>query len=129
MSEQLSSPRITASHLDSYQGRLVTLVGKVTQLRGDQATLDADGIVTVTLNRDAHLTNGHAVQVIGKVNPDLSIKVLSSRDLGPNVGTCSPCRGLTPFADGGLWAREADFGLCAAVVEATHRHKEIFVSS
>lgn len=27
------------------------LVGKVTQLRGDQATLDSDGTVTVLLNR------------------------------------------------------------------------------
>ncbi|PNY29306.1 Uncharacterized protein TCAP_00775 [Tolypocladium capitatum] len=105
MAEQLSSPRITAQYLDSFVGRLVTIVGRVTQLRGDQATLDADGTVTVVLNRDAHLTNGNAVQIIGKVNPDLSIKVLSSRDLGAGV----------------------DFGLCAAVVEATHRHKDIFV--
>ena len=51
MSEQLSSPRITAAYLDSFVGRLVTIVGKVTQLRGDQATIDSDGIVTVVLNR------------------------------------------------------------------------------
>lgn len=51
MAEQLSSPRITAQYLDSFVGRLVTIVGKVTQLRGDQATLDADGTVTVALNR------------------------------------------------------------------------------
>jgi replication factor A3 len=29
---------------------------------------------------------GNGVQLIGKVNPDLSIKVLSSLDLGPGVG-------------------------------------------
>ncbi|GJN74865.1 hypothetical protein PLIIFM63780_008974 [Purpureocillium lilacinum] len=104
MAEQLASPRITAAYLDNFTGRLVTIVGKVTQLRGEQATIDADGVVTVALNRDAHLVNGNAVQVIGKVNPDLSVKVLSSRDLGPGV----------------------DFGLCSAVVEATHRHKDIF---
>lgn len=51
MAEQVSTPRITAAYLDSFVGRLVTLVGKVTQLRGDQATLDADGTVTVLLNR------------------------------------------------------------------------------
>ncbi|PHH93352.1 hypothetical protein CDD83_5906 [Cordyceps sp. RAO-2017] len=107
MAEQMCSPRITAQYLDSLVGRLVTLVGKVTQLRGDQATVDADGTITVVLNRDAHLINGNAVQIIGKVNPDLSIKVLSSRDLGPGV----------------------DFGLCTAVVEATHRHKDIFVTN
>ncbi|PHH62610.1 hypothetical protein CDD81_6844 [Ophiocordyceps australis] len=103
---ELCSPRISANYLDSFIGRLVTLVGKVTQLRGDQATIDADGAVTVHLDRDAHLINGHGVQVIGKVNPDLSIKVLTSRPLGPDV----------------------DYALCTAVVEATHRHKEIFVT-
>ncbi|EFZ04258.1 Replication factor A protein 3 [Metarhizium brunneum] len=103
---ELSSPRITAPYLDSFVGRLVTIVGKVTQLRGDQATIDSDGIVTVVLNRDAHLTNGNAVQLIGKVNPDLSIKVLSSLDAGTDI----------------------DFGLYNAVVQATHRHKAIFIS-
>ncbi|KAF5023195.1 hypothetical protein F66182_4749 [Fusarium sp. NRRL 66182] len=85
MAEQLSTPRITAAYLDNFVGRVVMLVGKVTQLRGDQATLDSEGTVTVLLNRDAHLSNGNAVQVIGKVNPDLSIKVLTSRDLGSGV--------------------------------------------
>lgn len=51
MSEQMSAPRITASYLDSFVGRVVTIVGTVTQLRGDQATIDADGIVTILLNR------------------------------------------------------------------------------
>lgn len=39
--------------------------------------------------QEAHLANGNAVQVIGKVNPDLSIKVLSSRDLGTGFGRYS----------------------------------------
>ncbi len=51
MAEQLASPRITAAYLDNFTGRLVTIVGKVTQLRGEQATIDADGVVTVALNR------------------------------------------------------------------------------
>ncbi|KAL7808800.1 hypothetical protein V8C44DRAFT_359581 [Trichoderma aethiopicum] len=85
MSEQMSAPRITASYLDSFVGRVVTIVGTVTQLRGDQATIDADGIVTILLNRDAHLVNGNAAQIIGKVNPDLSIKALSTRDVGSGV--------------------------------------------
>ncbi|KAI1020255.1 hypothetical protein LB503_006140 [Fusarium chuoi] len=85
MAEQLSTPRITAAYLDNFVGKVVMLVGKVTQLRGEQATLDSEGTVTVLLNRDAHLTNGNGVQVIGKVNPDLSIKVLTSRDLGTGV--------------------------------------------
>ncbi|KAK1237019.1 hypothetical protein MKX07_000441 [Trichoderma sp. CBMAI-0711] len=85
MSEQMPAPRITASYLDSFVGRVVTIVGTVTQLRGDQATMDADGIVTILLNRDAHLVNGNAAQIIGKVNPDLSIKALSTRDVGSGV--------------------------------------------
>jgi hypothetical protein len=36
--------------------------------------------------QESHLTGGNAAQIIGKVNPDLSIKVLSSTDLGGNVG-------------------------------------------
>ncbi|KAF4998247.1 hypothetical protein FGRMN_3296 [Fusarium graminum] len=96
MAEQLATPRITAAYLDNFVGRVVMLVGKVTQLRGDQATLDSEGTVTVLLNRDAHLSNGNAVQVIGKVNPDLSIKVLTSRDLGTGVDH-GPCQSSRPY--------------------------------
>ncbi|KAK0377105.1 replication factor A protein 3 [Colletotrichum limetticola] len=85
MAEATSTPRITAQYLDNYVGRNVMLIGKVLQLRGDSAVLDADGNVTAILNRDVHLTNGNGAQIIGKVNPDLSIKVLTSRDLGPGV--------------------------------------------
>jgi hypothetical protein len=51
MAEQLSTPRITAPYLDNFVNRHVLLVGKVTQLRGEQATLDSEGTVTVILNR------------------------------------------------------------------------------
>lgn len=37
-------------------------------------------------HQDSHLLVGNAAQLIGKVNPDLSIKVLTSMDLGSNVG-------------------------------------------
>ncbi|OLN84866.1 Replication factor A protein 3 [Colletotrichum chlorophyti] len=105
MAEATSTPRITAQYLDNYVGRNVMLVGKVTQLRGESAVLDSEGNVTAILNRDVHLINGNGAQIIGKVNPDLSIKVLSSRDLGPDV----------------------DYQLAAAVAEATHHHKALFV--
>ncbi|KAF5232209.1 hypothetical protein FAUST_8837 [Fusarium austroamericanum] len=107
MSEQLSTPRITSAYLDNFVGRVVMLVGEVTQLRGDQATVDSDGTVTVLLNRDAHLSNGNYVQVIGKVNPDLSIKVLTSRDLGNSV----------------------DFAMYSSVVQATHKYQSIFTGN
>ncbi|KAH7318129.1 DNA replication factor A subunit Ssb3 [Stachybotrys elegans] len=105
MEAQICSPRITAAYLENFRNRNVTIVGRVAQLLGDQATLDSDGLVTLIMNRDAHLTNGNAAQVIGKVNHDLSVKVLSAQDLGPDV----------------------DFSLYTAVVEATHRHKNLFV--
>lgn len=38
--------------------------------------------------QEAHLAPGNAAQIIGKVNPDLSIRVLSALDLGPSVGMC-----------------------------------------
>ncbi|CRK04275.1 Replication factor A protein 3 like [Verticillium longisporum] len=105
MAEATSNPRVSAQYLDAYVGRNVILVGKVTQLRGDTAIIDSDGPVTAVLDRDAHLNNGSGAQVIGKVNPDLSIKVLTSRDLGPDV----------------------DFKLASAVVEATQNFKPLFV--
>ena len=41
------------------------------------------------LKKDSHLTAGSGVQIIGKVQPDLSIKVLSALDLGTAVGKSS----------------------------------------
>ncbi len=159
--ESSSSPRITCAYLNSYVGKNVIVVGKVLQLRGEEAVIDADGNITAYLNRvsrpfpprplqathppasisirpffpspprpgpgtanrdegvrgkkegtegesetansehpnadhllhparprqqEAHLSAGNGVQIIGKVNPDLSIKVLSSMDLGTSVG-------------------------------------------
>ena len=49
--EAASTPRITSAYLDSYVGKNVIIVGKVTQLRGEEATIDADGSITAHLNR------------------------------------------------------------------------------
>lgn len=51
MAESTSTPRVNAQYLDSYVGRNVMLVGKVIQLRGETAVVDADGNVTVNLDR------------------------------------------------------------------------------
>lgn len=40
----------------------------------------------LTPEQEAHLVNGNSAQVIGKVNPDHSIKVLTSKDVGPDIG-------------------------------------------
>ncbi|KAI1758587.1 replication factor A protein 3 [Hypoxylon sp. FL1150] len=105
--ESTSTPRISAALMDSYVGRNVIIVGKVQQLRGDIAFLDADGQVQAHLNRDCHLMVGNGAQIIGKVNPDLTIKVLNAIDLGSNV----------------------DFQISQNVVNVTHQLKDIFVYS
>ncbi|KAF5668120.1 single-stranded DNA binding protein [Fusarium heterosporum] len=115
MAEQLATPRITAAYLDNFVGRVVMLVGKVTQLRGDQATLDSEGTVTVLLNR-----------VIGKVNPDLSIKVLTSRDLGTGVdhGPCQSSRAYVPRV-AMVWTSPADSGTLGSPI----RQRQAFNNS
>ncbi|KAK2602472.1 hypothetical protein N8I77_009001 [Diaporthe amygdali] len=102
--ESQSTPRITAPYLDAYQGRNVIVVGRVVQLRGEAAVIDADGNITAHLNREAHLSNGNAVQIIGKVNPDLSIRALSSLDLGAGV----------------------DLNVYQHVVDASQKHDQLF---
>ena len=107
-----ATPRITAPYLEQFSHQTVRIVGKVRQLRGEQATIDAGGSISVFLNRvslsqqtergdacmcrrhvadlvrtqDAHLQLNHAVEIIGKVQNDLSVKVLSSMDMGPEGG-------------------------------------------
>jgi len=49
--EAVSTPRISADMLDSYIGQNVIVVGKVVQLRGVSAILDANGQVNAILNR------------------------------------------------------------------------------
>ncbi|CAI4214811.1 unnamed protein product [Parascedosporium putredinis] len=88
----------------AYTGQNVMVVGRVLQLRGDSALLDSQGNVNLTLNRDSQLVNGNAAQIIGKVNPDLSVKVSVAKDLGNNL----------------------DFDLYQSVVEATQQIKPIF---
>ena len=40
----------------------------------------------IVILQDAHLQLNHAVEIIGKVQNDLSVKVLSSMDMGPEGG-------------------------------------------
>ncbi|CAK7264736.1 hypothetical protein SEPCBS57363_001231 [Sporothrix epigloea] len=100
----METPRVSCSYLNSYINQNVLVVGKVVQLRGDSAIVDADGHITVNLNRDAHLVGGNAVQIVGKVMSDLSIKALSAQDLGLDV----------------------DIDLAQKVVEITQEHRSIF---
>lgn len=98
------TPRILAPHLSNFQHRIVRILGKVVQLRGETAVIDANGNIDLILNRDSHLALNHAVEVIGKVDANLAVKVQAATDFGTNI----------------------DFNAANAVVEATHRHKSIF---
>jgi DNA/RNA endonuclease YhcR with UshA esterase domain len=49
MAEQ--APRINSQYLDAFTGQTVTITGKVSQIRGETAVIDANGEVTVLLNR------------------------------------------------------------------------------
>lgn len=46
-----TTPRITCQYLEQFSHRTVRILGKVDQLRGEQATVDAAGKITVHLNR------------------------------------------------------------------------------
>jgi len=43
------TPRITSRYLDAFAGKPVRIVGKVTELRGTEATIDSEGAVKVFL--------------------------------------------------------------------------------
>ncbi|KAI9695098.1 MAG: hypothetical protein M1820_008923 [Bogoriella megaspora] len=99
-----ATPRITDQYLEHFTHQTVRVLGKVISLRGEQATLDAPGPINLILNRDSHLVQNHAFEVVGKVQNDLSIRVLASTDFGTDI----------------------DFKAYEAVVDVTHRYKEIF---
>jgi hypothetical protein len=40
--------------------------------------------------QDAHLTLNHAAEIIGKIQPDLSVKVLQATDFGAGFGRRRP---------------------------------------
>lgn len=63
--------------------------------------------MTLHLSRDSHMLVGNAVEIVGKVNQgDLSVKVLHATDWGK--------------------ADKVDWKAWEALVDATHRYKEIF---
>ena len=52
-----ATPRVTAPYLEQFVGGpVVRILGKVLQLRGEQAIVDAGGQITVLLNRVSGLS-------------------------------------------------------------------------
>ncbi|KAJ3281483.1 hypothetical protein HK104_011447 [Borealophlyctis nickersoniae] len=72
--------RVNSSHLSEYRGKTVRLVGKVLQIHGTQAIVEAcdEGQVTVHLSPAGVLSPGATVEVIGKVDDDLSVVEMTS---------------------------------------------------
>ena len=46
-----ATPRILAAHLENFKHQNVRILGKVTQLRGEHAQIDAGGLITILLSR------------------------------------------------------------------------------
>lgn len=46
-----ATPRINARYLETFSGRTVRVLGKVVSLRGEMATIEANGGINVHLNR------------------------------------------------------------------------------
>jgi len=49
-----ATPRINAPYLEQFAHQTVRILGKVVELRGDQASIDANGRINVHLNRVRH---------------------------------------------------------------------------
>ncbi|KAL1956021.1 hypothetical protein VTO42DRAFT_7836 [Malbranchea cinnamomea] len=117
----LPTPRLLPEHLHAFlnpgtalgstSARTVRILGTVTALRGEYATITCGnhGDVTLVLNRDSHLQMGRMVDVVGKVievDGAVAIRVLGAVDCGD--------------------PKDIDYKIYENVVDVTHRFKEIF---
>jgi len=118
----LSTPRILPKHLEQFGPNAhapvntVRLLGTVTSIHGSSATLTSgDGdTVTLILNRDSHLSPQSLYEVVGKV-----INLEGGAGLGVRVMATTEW----PKSPDG---KPVDLKVYEAVVDATHRYKEIF---
>ena len=51
MADDIATPRVNAQYLEAFRNQTVRILGRVSQLRGEQATIDAGGNITAMLNR------------------------------------------------------------------------------
>ena len=54
-----ATPRVNAKYLESFTNQTVRILGKVVSLRGETATIDANGTINVHLNR---VSDNHSFQ-------------------------------------------------------------------
>lgn len=118
----LSTPRILPKHLEQFAPHMhaptanIRLLGTITSIAGSQATLTTGDGDTVALlyQKDAHFSPQGTYEVVGKVvnlegGAGLGVKVLYATEWPRNE------QGKAP-----------DLKLYEAVVEATHKYREIF---
>ncbi|OJK01682.1 hypothetical protein ASPACDRAFT_116630 [Aspergillus aculeatus ATCC 16872] len=118
----LQTPRVLPAHLHAFHPsssttskHTVRILGTVSALRGDTATLTcgSSGDVTIILKPDSHLQMGKLVEVIGKVTDlnegGVGIRLLGVTDLGDPA--------------------DCDYKIYEQVVNATHKLKSIFYDS
>ncbi|GAA5956930.1 hypothetical protein JCM21900_006710 [Sporobolomyces salmonicolor] len=100
------TPRVNSARLAEYtNGKIVRLIGKVINLDGETAILEAadGGQVTVRLSKVSNLADTY-VEVVGKVDSDLVMTELATQNLGDSI----------------------DMDLANKVVELTHLHPDVF---
>lgn len=81
------SKRIDGTLLESNQGKLVRIIGKLEQYDGNSATLISNGNIilnlsAITTNINMEINNNY--EVIGKVGDDLLITVYSILEISDN---------------------------------------------
>lgn len=122
MAQSMSTPRILPEHLEAFSPNAhpvtstVRMLGTITAIDGDTATLTSHNNQTVTLilNRDSHLSPQSIYEIVGNV-----INLQGGAGLGIRVMAAT----LWPKNEQG---RPVDLKAFEAVVNANHRYKEIF---
>ncbi|KAF9894492.1 hypothetical protein FE257_006375 [Aspergillus nanangensis] len=115
------TPRVLPAHLHAFHPSVangaratntVRLLGTVTSLRGDTATITCgnNGDVALILRPDSHLQMGKLVEVLGKVTDvegqGIGVRVLASFDWG-DPASC-------------------DYKIYEQLVDVTHKYKSVF---
>jgi len=85
--------------------------------------------------QDSNLKIGNAVEIVGKVNPDFTVKVLTSTDFGENLGRCCPPGGgvvvvvMVVEEGANMGAGGIDMKVYEDLVGICQQYKEIFYDS
>ncbi|QSL66721.1 hypothetical protein MERGE_001107 [Pneumocystis wakefieldiae] len=98
------TPRINVSLCEQFVDQIVRMIVKVKKLKGDTALVDSCGLIEVHLNRDSNFIEGNTFEIIGKINPDLSVNVLTAINFGKDI----------------------DFEAVNLVVQVSHKYHELF---